>query len=165
MVVLGADVHQRMHTVVAADQIGRKLTPRTVRSYDAGCVELIAWARRNWPGTAQERLRATEDCPHMSGRLQRALLTAGERMVRVPPRLMHRSVSHLRSKSGPIDALRHGASATDRPGPGCSCGPSGSAALRQPDRPPWRCRTTPAPRIGPDKLTHLEGALSSIQRT
>lgn len=44
---------------------------------------LISWARRSWPGPGQ-RLWAIEDCRHVSARLERALLTAGEQ-VRVPP--------------------------------------------------------------------------------
>jgi len=47
-----------------------------------------------------------EDCRHVSGGLQRFLLTRGERMVPVPPKLMAgvRRASRSRGKSDPIDA-------------------------------------------------------------
>ncbi len=50
---------------------------------------------------------AVEDCRHLSRRLERDLLTAGERIVRVPPKLMANARDSLRSfgKSDPIDAL------------------------------------------------------------
>jgi transposase len=61
-----------------------------------------------------------EDCRHVTGRLERDLLAAGERVVRVPPRLMAGARQAVRAagKSDPIDAL-----AVAR------------AALREPDLP------------------------------
>jgi len=52
-------------------------------------------------------LWAVEDCRHLSRRLERDLLAAGERILRVPPKLMANSRSAARSygKSDPIDAL------------------------------------------------------------
>jgi transposase len=57
----------------------------------------------HWP----ERIWAVEDCRHVSGRLERDLLAAGERVVRVPPRLMAgaRQAVRVQGKSDPIDAL------------------------------------------------------------
>jgi hypothetical protein len=57
----------------------------------------------HWP----ERIWAVEDCRHVSGRLERDLLAAGERVVRVPPRLMAGARQAVRTpgKSDPIDAL------------------------------------------------------------
>jgi hypothetical protein len=48
-----------------------------------------------------------EDCRHVTGRLERDLLAAGERVVRVPPRLMAGARQAVRTpgKSDPIDAL------------------------------------------------------------
>jgi transposase len=56
-----------------------------------------------WP----ERRWAVEDCRHVTGRLERDLLAAGERVVRVPPRLMAgaRQAVRVQGKSDPIDAL------------------------------------------------------------
>ena len=61
-----------------------------------------------------------EDCRHLSRRLEADLLAAGERIVRVPPKLMAhaRDAARTYGKSDPIDAL-----AVAR------------AALREPDLP------------------------------
>jgi transposase len=47
------------------------------------------------------------DCRHLSARLERDLLTAGQQVVRVPPKLMAqtRASARTRGKSDPIDAL------------------------------------------------------------
>jgi len=68
----------------------------------AGHVQLVQWASQ-WP----ERSWAIEDCRHLSRRLEADLLRAGERVVRVPPRLMAgaRRSSRVPGKSDPIDAL------------------------------------------------------------
>lgn len=104
MVVLGVDVHKHTHTAVVVDEVGRQRGQRTVRATDAGHEQLVAWARREHP---QQRLWAVEDCRHVSTRLERALLAAGERVVRVPPKLMAgaRASVRTRGKSDPIDAL------------------------------------------------------------
>ena len=66
---------------------------------------------------------AVEDCRHLSRRLERDLLGAGERIVRVPPKVMAHARDSARTygKSDPIDAL-----AVAR------------AALREPDLPQAR---------------------------
>jgi transposase len=48
-----------------------------------------------------------EDCRHLSRRLEADLLRAGERIVRVPPKLMAqaRDAARTYGKSDPIDAL------------------------------------------------------------
>lgn len=104
MVMLGVDVHKDTHTAVGADDVGRRLGARTVRATDAGHRQLVRWARTQWPG---ERSWAVEDCRHVSTRLERALLAAGEKVVRVPPKLMAgaRDSARTRGKSDPIDAL------------------------------------------------------------
>jgi transposase len=117
VVVLGVDVHKDTHTAVAVDQAGRRLGEYTVRAVDAGHRRLAGWARRQFPG---RRSWAVEDCRHVSTRLERALLAAGERVVRVPPKLMAgaRNSARTRGKSDPIDALA-----------------IARAALREPDLP------------------------------
>jgi len=104
VVMLGVDVHKDTHTVVGADEVGLELAARTVRATDAGHRQLVAWARAQFP---QQRTWAVEDCRHVSGRLERALLAAGERVVRVAPKLMAgaRRSARTRGKSDPIDAL------------------------------------------------------------
>jgi transposase len=115
MVVLGADLHKRSHTVVAVDEAGRRLAEKTVAATPAGHLELRRWAAR-FP----ERRWALEDCRNLSRRLEADLVRAGEAVVRVPPKLMAGVRPSVREpgKSDPIDAL-----AVAR------------AALREPDLP------------------------------
>jgi len=102
MVVLGADLHKRSHTVVVIDGTGRKLAEKTVSATDAGHLELRRWAAQ-WP----ERTWGLEDCRHLSRRLDAELVRLGEAVVRVPPKLMAgaRQSSRQPGKSDPIDAL------------------------------------------------------------
>jgi transposase len=106
VVVLGIDVHKQTHTAVAVDEVGRELGQRVVRATDAGHRQLLRWALVNWAAAGELRF-AVEDCRHVSTRLERALLGAGQRVVRVPPKLMAGARSSVRSrgKSDPIDAL------------------------------------------------------------
>jgi transposase len=102
MVVIGVDSHKRTHTAVATDATGRKLAEKTVVATSAGHLELVRWA-----GRFPDRSWALEDCRHLSRRLSSDLLVAGERVVRVPPKLMAgaRRSSREPGKSDPIDAL------------------------------------------------------------
>ena len=85
MVVVGIDAHERTHTVVAVDETGRQLGVRVTQSTStAAHLDLVRWAAKFGPG----RVRAVEDCRHLSRRLEADLLAAGEQIVRVPPRLM-----------------------------------------------------------------------------
>jgi transposase len=104
MVVVGADVHKRTHTFVAVDDAGRKLGEKVVRAVTAGHGEAVMWARRHF-GT--EVVWAIEDCRHLSARLERDLFGFGQKVVRVPPKLMAqaRASARTRGKSDPIDAL------------------------------------------------------------
>lgn len=106
VVVLGIDVHKQTHTAVATDEVGRQLGQRTVRATDAGHRQLLGWALREY-ACAEELRFAVEDCRHVFTRLERALLTAGQQVVRVPPKLMAgaRSSARTRGKSDPIDAV------------------------------------------------------------
>ena len=103
MIVIGIDPLMKSHAAVALDAAsGRSLGHITVGSDKAGCEALVAWAR----GLGAERLIAIEDCRHVSGRLERGLLPHGERLVRVPPKLMAKARASARTpgKSDPIDA-------------------------------------------------------------
>ena len=105
VVTVGIDVHKNSHCAVAVDDGGRQLgRPMTVRATDAGHQQLVRWAGREFDGVVEF---AVEDCRHVSGRLERALLDAGASVVRVPPKLMAqtRSSARTRGKSDPIDAL------------------------------------------------------------
>jgi transposase len=99
MIVVGVDVHKYSFTAVAVDEVGRSVAELTVGS----ARDLVAWSSSLGP----ERLWAVEDCRQLSGALERALLAAGESLVRVPPKLMapQRRTGRARGKSDPIDAL------------------------------------------------------------
>lgn len=116
MVTIGIDAHKRNHTAVVVDEQGRQLAQRQTGSTSSDHLALVAWAVRQ----DAERVWAVEDCRHLSRRLERDLLAAGERIVRVPPKLMAavRRSGRSYGKSDPIDAL-----AVAR------------AALREPDLP------------------------------
>lgn len=104
MVVVGADVHKHSHTFVAVDQVGRRLGQLTVEATTKGHSQAIGWAREQFGG---ELTWAIEDCRHLSARLERDLLTGGQAVVRVPPKMMAqtRASARTRGKSDPIDAL------------------------------------------------------------
>src|SRR6266446_4180089 len=113
MIVIGVDVHKQSVTAVAVDDAGRILDERTV---PVGSEELIGWAS----ALDAERLWAIEDCRLLTPWLERQLLSLGEELVRVSPKLTvpERRAGRTRGKSDPIDAL-----AVAR------------AALREPDLP------------------------------
>jgi transposase len=101
MIVIGVDVHKHSLTAVAVDEAGRMLEEKTVAATDDG---LLTWAAGKLAG---ERLWALEDCRQLTRWLERELLAAGEKLVRVPPKLMapERRTGRARGKSDPIDAL------------------------------------------------------------
>jgi transposase len=100
LIVIGVDVHKQSVTAVAVDEAGRMLGQRTAA---VGSDELIGWAAE----LAGARLWALEDCRQLTQWLERRLLTQGEDLVRVPPKLMapERRAGRTRGKSDPIDAL------------------------------------------------------------
>jgi transposase len=120
VIVVGVDAHSQTHTAAAVNgQTGEQLAVREVRAREAGHRALLTWALELGP----ERLWAIEDCRNLSGALEQLLVAAGERVLRVPPKLMASERKKVRSfgKSDAIDAL-----AVAR------------AALREPDLPEAR---------------------------
>jgi transposase len=104
MIVIGIDPHKQTHTAAAVEATTAELCgERTVSARQTGHEQLLQWAR----SLASERLWALEDCRHVSLSLERFLLANGERVVRVPPKLMAgaRRAARSRGKSDPIDAL------------------------------------------------------------
>ena len=104
MIVIGADTHKGTHALAAVDEgTGRVRGSRQIKADDAGHLAAVRWARELDP----ERVWAIEDCRHVSGRLEQALIAAGERVVRVPPRMMGATRRGEREpgKSDQIDAL------------------------------------------------------------
>jgi transposase len=103
-VVVGADVHKRTHTFVAVDDVGRKLGEKVVSATTAGHQDAVCWARERF---GVEVVWAIEDCRHLSARLERDLMAGGQKVVRVPPKMMAQTRASARTpgKSDPIDAL------------------------------------------------------------
>jgi transposase len=104
MIVIGSDPHKRSYTFSAVGaETGELRSSETMAATSAGHERLVGWAR----GVDPERVWAIEDCRHVSGKLERFLLARGERVVRVPPKLMagRRRGSREAGKSDPIDAL------------------------------------------------------------
>src|SRR5688572_10632078 len=105
MIVIGADTHKVTHTVGAVSEAtGRVVDDLTVRAKRRSFDDLLLWAR----GLEDpDRVWAIEDCRHVSGALERFLLARGERVVRVPPKLMAgaRNSARERGKSDAIDAV------------------------------------------------------------
>lgn len=104
MITLGIDAHKRSHTVVAVDEVGRELGEKTTRCTSTEShLDLVRWSDQ----FGSDRQWAVEDCRHLSRRLEADMLAAGERIVRVPPKLMAhaRDAARTYGKSDPIDAL------------------------------------------------------------
>jgi transposase len=112
-VVIGVDAHKRSHTLVAVDQVGRKLGERMVAATSEGHLQALEWASR-WPAVRF----ALEECRHVTRRLEQDLLTAGCLVVRVPTQLMAtaRRAGRQPGKSDPIDALALAQAALREPG-------------------------------------------------
>jgi transposase len=107
--VVGLDVHKHSLTAVAVDELGRE---RGAWSGPIGTSWLV-WAR----SLAGERLWAVEDCRHVTREVEQTLVAAGERLVRVPPRLTapQRRRGRTRGKSDSIDALAIARAALQEP--------------------------------------------------
>jgi transposase len=84
MLTIGVDPHKRTHSVVAVDELGVQLAISTQRARREGFGILLAWSR-SLPG---ECTWVAEDCRHVSGPFERFLIDHGEKVVRLPPRLM-----------------------------------------------------------------------------
>jgi transposase len=122
VVMVGIDVHKDTHCAVAVDEVGRQLgAARTFRTTDAGNLQLLRWAQREH---RTDVVFAVEDCRHLTTRLERALLAAGARVLRVPPKLMagaRQSAPHPRQ-------VRPDRRAGDRAGGAAGAEPAGRRA-------------------------------------
>jgi transposase len=104
VIVIGVDAHSQTHTAAAVNrQTGEQLAVKDVIARESGHQALLAWGR----GLGDERVWAIEDCRNLSGALEQLLIAAGERVLRVPPKLMAKERKTVRSfgKSDAIDAL------------------------------------------------------------
>jgi transposase len=104
MVIVGAGVHECIHTSAAVDEVGRKLGEKVVEAPRSGHGEAVMWVRES---DGAEVVRAMEDCGHLLARLNQDSPTAGQQATRVPPKLMAQTRASARTcgESDPIDAF------------------------------------------------------------
>ena len=102
--MIGIDAHKRTHTLVEVDEVGVKLGETTVEATGRGHASALRWAHRKFGAGV---LWGVEDSRGVTGLLERDLMAARQRVVRVPPMLMARTRVSARTwgKSDPIDAL------------------------------------------------------------
>jgi transposase len=115
MIVIGVDAHSQTHTAGAVNGLTSvELGVVTVPARPAGHEQLLEWAR----GLDGERVWGLEDCRTFTSALERFLLVSGERVVRVPPKLMAevRKSARTSGKSDEIDAVAVARAAIREPG-------------------------------------------------
>lgn len=103
MIVIGADIHKSTHALAAVDaRTGQLLGEREIPAREQGHLEALRWAHE----LGTEIVWAIEDCRDLSHHLENALIAAGERVIRVAPKLMGASRRGEREpgKSDQIDA-------------------------------------------------------------
>jgi transposase len=103
MMVIGVDTHKSSHAMAAVSaDTGALAGEREIAAREDGHRQALSWARALDP----ERVWALEDCRHVSSRLEHALIAAGERVLRVPPKMMgvSRRSERESGKSDQIDA-------------------------------------------------------------
>jgi transposase len=103
MIVIGADIHKSSHALAAVNaSTGVIVGELEVGARESGHLQALRWARE----LDGDRVWAIEDCRHLSRRIEESLLAAGERVVRVPPKMMGASRRGEREpgKSDQIDA-------------------------------------------------------------
>jgi len=103
MVVIGIDAHNCTHTAVIVETNGRHLASKTCASTTRDHFAPLRWASQRGP----DRIWAIEDCRNMTRQLEHDLLAAGERIVRVPPKLVAylHDAARTYGKFDQIDAL------------------------------------------------------------
>lgn len=108
MIVVGVDAHKRSHTLAAVDaHTGAVIAQQTIAASDTGHAQALRFTAGLAADEQQEVVWAIEDCRHVAARLERALISAAERVIRVSPTLMGASRRGQRQagKSDPIDAV------------------------------------------------------------
>lgn len=103
MIVIGTDTHKHTHALAAIDaDTGQLLGEREIAATEQAHLDGLRWAHE----LGQNIAWAIEDCRHVSQRLERPLVSAGERVLRVAPKLMGTSRRGEREpgKSDQIDA-------------------------------------------------------------
>ncbi len=103
MIVIGADTHKRTHALAAIDaDTGQLLGEREIAATEQGHLDGLRWAHE----LGHEIVWAIEDYRHVSQRFERSLVSTGERVLCVAPKLMGASRRGEREpgKSDQIDA-------------------------------------------------------------
>ncbi len=103
MIVIGADVHKSTHALAAVNaNTGQLLGEKAIPAKEQGHLDALRWAHE----LDTEIVWAIEDCRDLSHHLENALISAGERVIRVAPKLMGASRRGEREpgKSDQIDA-------------------------------------------------------------
>jgi hypothetical protein len=108
MIVIGADTHKRTHALDAVEAAtGAVVGQQSITADEPGHLRALRWARQLGE---DDRLGALEDCRHVSRRLEQALVAAGERVIRVAPKLMGQARRGERQpgngRRGPLRRLR-----------------------------------------------------------
>ncbi|MGW8439349.1 IS110 family transposase [Nocardiopsis sp. NPDC055879] len=110
MTVVGIDAHKDWHTLVAVDDVGKRLAELTVPARARGHQKILTWLTQ----FADVQV-AVEDCRHLTRRLEADLLDAGHKVVRVHTELNRRghrvarcTVQRLMKRSGPRGIARVG---------------------------------------------------------
>jgi transposase len=103
MIVIGADIHKSTHALAAVSGDGGMVAGELeIKADESGHRAALRWARE----LDEQRVWAIEDCRHRSRRFEQALIAAGERVIRVAPRMMGQARRSEREagKSDQIDA-------------------------------------------------------------
>ena len=103
MIVIRADTHKSTHALAAVDAgTGEVRGEREIAADEKGHRDALRWAHK----LDTDVVWALEDCRHVSHHLERALVTSGDRVIRVSPGLMGQSRRGERQagKSDQIDA-------------------------------------------------------------
>ena len=116
-IMIGVDAHKTTRTMVALDQVGRRLGEKTLPTTTQGHLAAVQWAAQ-WAVDGEQVRFAVEDCRHLTRRLEGDLLRAGQKVVRVHTRLMADARRAVRrpGKSDPIDAEAVALAALREPG-------------------------------------------------
>jgi len=104
MVIIGIDAHKQSHSMVAVDGVGCPLGERTTQTTTAANHRTLRWALKSF---GPDLLWAVEDVRVLTVRLEKDLIDAGQKVIRVPPHLVARARRSARTpgKSDTIDAL------------------------------------------------------------
>ena len=103
MITIGVDAHKRTHTMVAVDRTGSTISEKTVSAVPSGHAQALRWAVEMGD---PDLLWAVEDSRLYTRLLEHELLSAHQRVVRVPTVMMAHTRKSARTwgKSDPIDA-------------------------------------------------------------